>query len=320
MNNVDQEFKILAIDGGGIRGAFPAAYLDYIESQTGKPVYQYFDLIVGTSTGGIVSLALGFGVPAKEILNLYCEKGKDIFSKRSLRWFQNGYLLSKYRNNTLIREVKAVFGDKTLEEAKCRVCIPSIDLACGKNRVFKTRHSDDYFHDYKIPAWQFAIATASAPTYFPAFSDPDNCYFADGGFWANNPSLVGISEAIKLGYNSNCIKLLSIGTGNYPFQISKKRARLGLVFWGSKLVHLAFNSQTEAACNMAKYFLKNRYKRIDCPLAKEIKLDGTSGINELISKAQSEGKSSYKEVEKMFLQSLTTPFNQEDTYDFKTVI
>ena len=309
MNSAKQEFKILSIDGGGIRGVFPAAYLDYIEDQTGTPIYQHFDLIVGTSTGGIIALALGFGIPAKYILDLYRKKGGRIFNKFSYRWIQKGYLFSKYGNGTLIEEVKAILGDKTLGEAKCRVCIPSINLTCGKNQVFKTKHSVDYIHDYVIPAWQFAIATASAPTYFPAFTNPENCQFADGGFWANNPSLVGISEAIKLGYNPNSIKLLSIGTGNYPFQISKWRARLGLAFWGTKLVHLAFNTQTEAACNMAKYLLKDRYKRIDCDLINEIKLDSISGINQLVLKARSEGKITYKEIENMFLQTLTTPFN-----------
>src|SRR5262245_50915596 len=117
----DRHFRILALDGGGIRGIFTASFLATVEDLLPGRVCEYFDLVVGTSTGGIIGLAVAFGIPARRVLDLYLERGPRIFARpRGL-----GMLLRpKYGNRLLARSLREIFGDRAINEALIPICIP----------------------------------------------------------------------------------------------------------------------------------------------------------------------------------------------------
>lgn len=266
-----EEFKILSIDGGGIRGVLPASYLAYIEEKLKDKdkIHEYFDMIVGTSTGAIIALALSLGISAKDILKLYEEKGSSIFPFRP-RKFNFGFIIPKYSNKKLKKELKNLFKEETIiNDCKTRVCIPTINITRGKTVVRKTRHSKDLEHDYLLPVWQVASESSAAPGFFPAFEDDNKCQYIDGGLWANNPTLIGIAEALKLGYSLEQIKVLSLGTGkNLIHKDGWKYKFLGLIGYGTSLVEITFQTQSQGVYNTANYLLNDRFERIDVDLPK----------------------------------------------------
>src|SRR5260221_14348328 len=117
--------RILTIDGGGIKGVFPAAFLATLEDEIGKPIADYFDLIAGTSTGGIIAIGLGLGMTAKELLHLYRETGGRIFRRRRFGARAIGLFRAKYTNAALRTALVGAFGERYLGESKTRLLIPS---------------------------------------------------------------------------------------------------------------------------------------------------------------------------------------------------
>lgn len=270
----ENEFKILAIDGGGMKGVFPAKYLSDIEEQVGKPIHQYFDLIAGTSTGGIIALGLANDISAKDILELYLKRGKDIFGNR--RTILPISKDSHYGNDGLIQVLQETFGDKLLKEVNTMVCIPSIEHQKASPKVYKTPHHPHFIKDGNIEIWKIALATSAAPIYLPAAVIDDNECKIDGGLWANNPVLVAIAEAVKLGYSLDQIKVLSIGTGTSLYEVDNKHAiRGGMVSWGTNLVDFTMQAQSKGAFYTACYLIGNRLSRIDFETGKNYKLDNT---------------------------------------------
>lgn len=243
---MSKKFSVLSIDGGGIRGVFAATYLAELESElarTGKPsrLCEHFDLICGTSTGGIIALGLGLGIPAKTLAELYTKNAKTIF-----HWFRFGWISAKHGRRKLERLVRDTFRfqsdstDPCLQHMQTRVCIPCYDLFLGKPRVLKTPHKDDQLlRDRHIPAYQVALATAAAPTYFSPYCSEYADLFdgrsnqfhqkLDGGLFANNPALIGLVEAhCGLGHSLSDVRVLSVGTGFIKF--SEPRTRM---LWGT---------------------------------------------------------------------------------------
>ncbi|HDR7987066.1 TPA: patatin-like phospholipase family protein [Bacillus cereus] len=270
----ENEFKILAIDGGGMKGVFPAKYLSDIEEQVGKPIHQYFDLIAGTSTGGIIALGLANDISAKDILELYLKRGKDIFgNRRTILPYSKD---SHYGNDGLIQVLQETFGDKLLKEVNTMVCIPSIEHQKASPKVYKTPHHPHFIKDGNIEIWKIALATSAAPTYLPAAVIDDNECKIDGGLWANNPVLVAIAEAVKLGYSLEQIKVLSIGTGTSLYEVDNKHAiRGGILSWGANLVDFTMQAQSKGAFYTACYLIGNRLSRIDFETGVNYKLDNT---------------------------------------------
>ncbi|MBE7122948.1 CBASS cGAMP-activated phospholipase [Bacillus cereus] len=270
----ENEFKILAIDGGGMKGVFPAKYLSDIEEQVGKPIHQYFDLIAGTSTGGIIALGLANDISAKDILELYLKRGKDIFgNRRTILPYSKD---SHYGNDGLIQVLQETFGDKLLKEVNTMVCIPSIEHQKASPKVYKTPHHPHFIKDGNIEIWKIALATSAAPIYLPAAVTDDNECKIDGGLWANNPVLVAIAEAVKLGYSLDQIKVLSIGTGTSLYEVDNKHAiRGGILSWGANLVDFTMQAQSKGAFYTACYLIGNRLSRIDFETGVNYKLDNT---------------------------------------------
>ena len=209
------DFRILALDGGGIRGLFSAAVLAKLEQKCSTTIIDHFDLITGTSTGGIIALGLGLGMRPREIVEFYVEHGPSIFGNLfGWRWLLH-WAWRKFPQHHLQDALQspAALGEKLFGASSKRLVIPSYNLGADRVRVFKTPHHKKLTTDWQIPAWKIALATSAAPTYFPVCRHIERTRLVDGGVWANNPAMVGVVEAISmLGAERDQIKVFSIGT------------------------------------------------------------------------------------------------------------
>ncbi len=262
--------RILALDGGGIRGVFSAAFLAHVERHLKTPLVEHFDLITGTSTGSIIALGLVAGLSAQQILDAYKQAGPLIFRKPASpisRLFGPGH-----GNQPLQDWLQQVFGDKRLGDASKPVVVPTFDAATGEPRVWKTDHDPRLHSGTERLMREVALASAAAPTYLPAVQFAGKGAYLDGGLWANNPSVVGIVEAHRyLGASLDDIVLLSVGTGNRPTWLKfKDVVRRGVVGWGRDIVELVFAAQSASAHNQARLLLQeSNYLRIDVQLARQ---------------------------------------------------
>ena len=272
----DQPFRILSIDGGGIRGIFPAAILADLECKylDSDSVTEYFDLITGTSTGGILALGLAAGVKASELLDLYMNRGREIFPPERRIWrkiiqcFKTGY-----KREPLDRILEEVLEDVKLRDSQVRLCIPSLDWKYGDVYVFKTPHHPDFKKDGDEPMAKVAAATSAAPTYFKPVQD--GYIFADGGVWANNPIMIGLVEALSsFKTKRSDIAILSIGCGENPYTISRMQRWLGGKLAWSSIIFGAMHFQSMNAVGQAGLLIgRDRIIRVDPPMGGEIDLD-----------------------------------------------
>lgn len=281
----DKKFKILSIDGGGIKGVFPAMFLTLLEDELknrsdGKNrIYQHFDLITGTSTGGIIAIALALGIPAKEIYQLYLDNASKIFCHKK------SFFFGQIRNSAHEREFLEKLIRKKFQEAnngvdprlgdcKTDICIPIYDLIQGNPSVLKTKYHPAFEKDYHIPAYQAALATSAAPTYFDPYTSEytdlngttkDFVNKVDGGMMANNPTLVAVLEALKaFKVEMSQLEILSLGTGYKKFTDGNSRKRWGLHYWMIKnkrkrLIELFLQSQSQLVAN----YISLLYQGID---------------------------------------------------------
>ncbi|MFF0828912.1 CBASS cGAMP-activated phospholipase [Brevibacillus sp. NPDC003359] len=269
-------FKILSIDGGGIRGIYPANFIAKVEDKIGDRSHRYFDLIAGTSTGGIIAIALSLGISAQEIVDLYVEKGKSIFKKRLLS-SRMGLIRSKYSNKNLIKELQQTFGENRIKDAKTLLCVPAVEHWKAKPKVYKTPHSSQFWIDGEKYAWEAAQATSAAPYYFQAASFEKECKL-DGGLWANNPITLAIAEAVNMGVPIEDIKVLSLGTGQNVYDGRNWLAKVGGgIPWNKRLLDVILESQATGALFTAQYLLpKENLKRVNFTSEKQIPLDAVN--------------------------------------------
>lgn len=256
-------FRILALDGGGIKGTFTASVLATWEQQTGMRIVDHFDLIAGTSTGGILAIGLGLGLSAKQMLDFYRQRGPVIFPITSmaskLRHSVRHIFRPKYSQEVLLRELEAAYygGRKPvlLGESKCRLLIPAYHAVAGSSHLFRTPHHELFTGDAKIELAHAALATAAAPTFFSAAKVGNmiaESTFFDGGVWANSPALAAIVEATCfLNVPLDRIDVLSVGTTDEPFTV-RKQTGAGIFRWSKKLVGLLMNAQEEVSQKHAK--------------------------------------------------------------------
>lgn len=277
--------RILTIDGGGVRGIFPAAFLAEIELQTGRRAGEYFDLIAGTSTGGILALALGLRIPASEIVKLYAEEGTKIFGgSRFFRSIAN-LLFAKYSSLPLKQALVSKFQERMLGDSKSRLLIPSFDVEKGQVHVFKTRHHARFSTDYRTSIVDVALATSAAPTYFMSHRLASGPPLVDGGVWANNPIASAAIEATSvLKWSAEDCAVLSLGCTNPPLDIGRGRDRsVGWAYWGLKATDLFLSAQSSASMGMATLILgKEQIVRVNPVTPKgRFSLDGLTEIESL---------------------------------------
>ncbi len=322
--------KVLSIDGGGIRAIIPALILDYIEQQTGKRTSDMFDLIAGTSSGGIVALGLvhpgldgSDGYSARELADLFLENGDDIFSPPSLPGVGalsalgtlRQVLDEKHNHRPLEGVLKRYYGEATLADVKKPVIVPSYDVESASPRFFVSRREADGL----IPMWKVARATTAAPTFFEAFRlDVDGRTEAliDGGMIANNPGMVALTEVTHHiedyaheGNNLLDTELLmvSLGTGRlrtyFKFDEIKDR---GALEWARPAIEIAITGGVETVHHQLAEVLRHATGRyyyrfqVDVPDANRAMDDATSGnlkvVEELADKMLNEYRAALDEL------------------------
>ncbi|MDQ3688093.1 MAG: patatin-like phospholipase family protein, partial [Acidobacteriota bacterium] len=163
-----------------------------------RPIGDYFDLIAGTSTGGIIALGFGLGFSAEELSQFYAELGSQIFSGKRWRLALRQVRRAKYTQESLRRALESKFAGKKIGDSKTRLVIPSMNVDTGKVYIFKTAHHPHLETDYKKEALEAALATTAAPTFFPAHLADSGVPLIDGGMWANNPVGLAVVEAIGI--------------------------------------------------------------------------------------------------------------------------
>lgn len=311
-------FRILCLDGGGIKGVFTAAVLARLEESTGLRTLDHFDLIAGTSTGGILAIGLGLGLSAQELLDFYVQRGPIIFPStgriaKTAGVFRQIFSGPKLSGNVLREELVAVLGDRKFGESKARLLIPAYDAVGSRIYVFKTAHLPRFVNDIKLPAADVALATSAAPTYFAAASILHGGRFVDGGVWANCPAMVAITEAVAmLGQSIEDIRLLSVGTTSEPFSIAK-HDKASALQWNVGLLDLMFEAQAAAVKAQASVFLGSRMHRIDYSATSgRFPMDDASerAINDLavLGRSEAEKQANLAAVARDFLNGQTTSF------------
>lgn len=273
------KYKVLSIDGGGIRGIIPAIILKEIERRTQKRIWQLFDLIAGTSTGGFLAMILTMPNPdnpntarysMEDIINMYREDGKNIFHEPFLESLTevDDLLRPKYSSKGRQKVAEKYFKDVALKDALTNIFITSYDIELRvpvffiNNSRFE-RHTGTSFRklctDYKMV--EASMATSAAPTFFQPYQlamrgcdDAENYALVDGAVFANNPTALAIVEAIIYSQNQGKevrledILVTSLGTGSLTRKFLYEQAvNWGKLQWIQPLINIFLDGASEVA-------------------------------------------------------------------------
>lgn len=285
-------YRILTLDGGGIRGVYSARLLDRLE-QLNPGFLKKVNLLSGTSTGGIIALGLACGLSPGDLVALYLTRGHEIFDDS---WLDNvldlGTIIgSQYDNRKLKKVLTDTFGAKTkLADLTKRVLIPSFDLANEKAPSATRTWKPKFFHNFVGDdsdghelLVEVAMYTSAAPTFFPAYKG-----HIDGGVAANNPSMSALAQAIDTRFGDaslGSVRLLSLGTGTNPTRIEGKDLDWGLAQWAKPLVSLMIDGMMGVADYQCARLLGARYLRIAPMLPAVFDLDDWRKAGELVDLA-----------------------------------
>lgn len=309
----DRPFKLLSIDGGGILGLLPTMVLNELERRFlgGEPIGRHFDMITGTSTGGIIALGLGQGLSAAEISKLYLEQGEKIFPPthrlgRVLRRLRQNAFYA-YDSAALENELRRVFGPALLSSSQNRLCIPTFEGRYGEPYIYKTPHHPDYQNDQHDKLVDIAMATAAAPTYFKAIKR-DGYTFVDGGVWANNPVMIGLVDALTcFQIERRQVRILSLGCGQTRFRVGRGLAIGGRIPWAFGFYKSAMRAQSHNALGQAFLLTgKDQVLRVDAPESSSaIEMDDVrTACSELPAMARALAEGAGHRIREMFLEAV----------------
>jgi len=321
--------RILALDGGGIKGAFAAAFLETIEEATGKRIAEHFDLIAGTSTGGIIALGLGLGMTAREVSQFYVNDGPRIFGQhnsldshgllsRLTGWLRDKksnvkqLTAPKYDTAELRKALERAYQSKRLGDSSIRLIIPAYHADNEDVYVFKTRHHPRLRLDWKESAVNVALATAAAPTYFQAHSMPSGAPLIDGGIWANNPAgLAAVEARSVLGWKDDDLYIIRLGCTEEALDIPIDQGYAGLLL---KSTALFMQGQSRGADGTAMLLSDHRQEsprffpfQPKVPVGK-FKLDSIDMINRLRGLGAAHAREALPLFEKHFLYEKSEAF------------
>ena len=269
-----KKFRILSIDGGGLRGIVPLLILKEIENQTGKKIFELFDLITGTSTGGIIACGLVAttdgvtpSITVDKLIDLYTTKGEVIFPyKKNI--FQkigsgfNSLFNPKFSANGLDGLLTDYFADLKLSNCLKPIIVTSYDIKNNEVVMFKSRLSDEIGWNAKLK--DVCRSTSAAPTYLPsyplAFSGKGRVLI-DGGVYINNPALAAIADALKSGQKLGNIEVLSLGTGTHPADLGMKNTpSWGVVNWAKPISNIMMQATSNATVYECEQLLKKHLR------------------------------------------------------------
>ncbi len=320
LKRLAEDRYILCLDGGGMRGVIPAAILTKIETVLrslgdDRPLYSHFDLISGTSTGGLIGLALtsrnrdgsllsvnrtSTHAPSKDgttempaasfdpgpdiarILDIYITYGSIIFP-RSQSLFQLqmiGQLFThKYDDISFNQLLTNIFGNARMEDALTPTMVVTYDYGNDRPYILSS------YKTQQVPIRIAARATSAAPTYFSPTTiyDPDqkrSISLIDGGVVANNPVLYAYKEAKRLYPDAKRFHVLSLSTSSAPYKLNPERTGNGVMSWldpakGAPIYKIYASSQMNTSNEIAAAIGDLEYVRIHGDLERKIKLDDT---------------------------------------------
>jgi len=264
-------------------GLYTLNVLENIEKRLGGPLYQYFDLISGTSVGGLIGMGVALGRPIGEVKEVFERYGPMIFHvpiwrrNNTVAGLYHNLWNSKYTAEKLALAIDCIVPQgTTLKDTKVPLLIPAVNVSQGRPREFRNARDADLEHPLK----DLALATTAAPTYFP-ISAVGGDYFADGGLYANTPDLILLMEAMHMrGAQSDDISMLSVGTTYQRKGIAQPSTTgFGISNWLSQklLIDTMIASQEHTSIFLAQRMLKDRYLRLNAHLseaeAKSVALD-----------------------------------------------
>ena len=303
-----RRFQVLALDGGGYKGMFSAAVLARLEEDLRMSILDHFDLVAGTSTGGIIALALGAGKTPQEVVDFYVDHGSRIFGHRRRRAIRQ-MVRSKYEVGPLQQALEGVLGDRCLWQSSVPLCVPSYDLRTDKVHLFRTPHSERLARDWRERMVDVALATSAAPTFLPAHH-LRGLRLVDGGLWANNPAVVAIAEAVsEFKIDLSDVRVLSLGTTSDLGVRSHRLDRGGFAAWATCATAVILRGQSLAASNATYHLIpKGQSLRVDPDVPdKLLRLDGVSP-DELMGRAEQESRFISDEVKRIFLDHRAGPY------------
>lgn len=299
---------ILSLDGGGIRGLITARILQELEIRTKRPICQLFDLIVGTSTGGV--LAAGLARPrnghaegpcsAEELAHLYSQRGREIFARSFWKGVTSLGGLSDERYDAAPLEgiLDEILGDAELKDTVPHIIVTSYDIERREPYLFKTSKARSGEEGRNHLLRHVARATSAAPTYFEAFlldesqwsgENANRRALVDGGVFANNPSMIALSEALSSGTDISKVLLCAVGTGMNDRKIPYEEAKdWGLLGWVRPVISVMMDGMSDSAHYHAQKLLldpdddpaKQLYFRFDIRLKDALDdLDATHRAN-----------------------------------------
>ncbi|MEL7106270.1 MAG: CBASS cGAMP-activated phospholipase [Pseudomonadota bacterium] len=308
--------KILSIDGGGIKGVFPAVFLAELEEDLDGDLWEYFDLITGTSTGGIIALGLSLGLKARDIANLYEKHGPTIFGQgpsclppaikrltKGARWLAWG---PKHPSDPLKAVLENLLQDRRLGHARTRVMIPAFHGKTQRVYIFKTAHADRLTTDFKELAVDVAMSTAAAPTYFEEYHTERDLGLVDGGLWANNPSGIAVVEGIgTLGSKPSKVRVLSVSCLE---DVDEIRSRTGAIRFAPQMAGFFMAGQSHGSLGIAHVLTghvggsdhRAIYRVTQSVGPNVYKLDDTRTIRDLKSRALAEAREQKPNLAEIF--------------------
>lgn len=308
-------FNILSLDGGGIKGVFEAAFLAETEESINPPLASYFDLIAGTSTGGIIALGLGLGISPSALLDFYKSHGPLIFQRpggnrlpRWLYWCKDKFA-SKYGQGHLRTALASAFGDAKLGDARNRLLIPAFNLSAGEIHIYKTCHHPRFQTDHKVKAVDVALATTAAPTYFPVHRSPHGMLMIDGGIWANNPTGMAVVEAVSvLNIPRTEMAVLSVGCTQGVSDLTKGGS--GELNWIRRALDCAMLGQSFGSLGTAAMLVDHESIFRVCPPVSpdRFSLDSAAGIEQLEALGRFEARKALPELKKRFFTTYAPSF------------
>lgn len=270
--------KILSIDGGGIRGIIPAMMLAEIEKRTSKRIWEMFDLIAGTSTGGI--LALGLVAPdfdgkprywIEQIIEVYRCRGKEIFYEPPIESAIkiDDLVHPKYSSRGRKEVIRDMLGRENLDRALTNILIPAYDIAQRVPVFFSNSNKRGKSFEKVCSGFtmaEAAMATSAAPTLFEPYCI-GNRVFVDGGVFCNNPSGIAVANATAVANRAD-ILLVSLGTGHLTRKYSYEQSRnWGLVNWLDPLINIMLDGTSESVAIQIEYSLQeSQYYRFQVEL------------------------------------------------------